>query len=67
MILLLHVLDKNQVIFEKNASGDSFWNIVTESVDIKSPHGEGVIFNLKAGNFFGEMGLIQEEGEVLQW
>lgn len=54
----LHVLDKNQVIFEKNASGDSFWNIVTESVDIKSPHGEGVIFNLKAGNFFGEMGLI---------
>ncbi len=54
----LHILNKDDLVFEKDAYGDSFWNVVSESVNIFSPHDKNTVFNLQSGNFFGEMGLI---------
>jgi len=58
----LHVLDKGEVVFEKDAYGDSFWNIVAENVDILSPREEGIVFNLKAGGFFGILSYLRGRG-----
>lgn len=54
----IHVLDQGEVVFEKDAHGDTFWSVVSGSVDINSPVNPEQSFNLGQGNFFGEMGLI---------
>jgi thioredoxin reductase/Fe-S-cluster-containing hydrogenase component 2/CRP-like cAMP-binding protein len=52
----LHNKAKGDVVFEKNDYTDSFWSIVTGSVEIDI--GGNRKITLKQGDFFGEMGLI---------
>ncbi len=47
---------KGDVIFEKNDYTDSFWSVVTGSVEIEVDAKRKIV--LKQGDFFGEMGLI---------
>lgn len=54
----IHVLKKGEVVFEKNAFGDTFWNVISGGVRIFSPQDSSKVFELGAGSFFGEMGLI---------
>lgn len=54
----IKVLGKNDLIFEKDDYGDSFWNVVSGKVGVISPHDPEKLYVLKPGYFFGEMGLI---------
>jgi CRP-like cAMP-binding protein/thioredoxin reductase/Fe-S-cluster-containing hydrogenase component 2 len=52
----LHSMSKGDVVFEKNDYTDTFWSIVSGSVEIEV--GPSRYIKLGVGDFFGEMGLI---------
>jgi thioredoxin reductase/Fe-S-cluster-containing hydrogenase component 2/CRP-like cAMP-binding protein len=52
----LHMKDVGAVVFEKNDYTDSFWSVVSGSVEIEITPERRIA--LKQGDFFGEMGLI---------
>ena len=52
----VHTPDKGDVIFERNDYTDTFFSIISGSVEIVLPTGANVVIN--QGNFFGEMGLV---------
>ena len=52
----IHVKNSGDVVFEKNEHTDSFWSIVSGSVEIEVGSSRRV--TLAVGDFFGEMGLI---------
>jgi thioredoxin reductase/CRP-like cAMP-binding protein/Fe-S-cluster-containing hydrogenase component 2 len=54
----IHVMNKDQTVFNKDDYGDSFWNVVSGKVAVISPYDPAVTYPLAAGHFFGEMGLI---------
>ena len=51
-----HSLNKTDVVFEKNDYTDTFWSVVSGSVEIEV--GPSRVVKLGVGDFFGEMGLI---------
>jgi CRP-like cAMP-binding protein/thioredoxin reductase/Fe-S-cluster-containing hydrogenase component 2 len=51
-----HSLNKADVVFEKNDYTDTFWSVVSGSVEIEV--GPARVVKLGVGDFFGEMGLI---------
>ena len=51
-----HSLNKIDVVFEKNDYTDTFWSVVSGSVEIEV--GPSRVVKLGVGDFFGEMGLI---------
>lgn len=52
----VHLKNSGDVLFEKNDHSDSFWSIVSGSVEIEVDASRRI--TLAAGDFFGEMGLI---------
>ena len=52
----LHSMNKGDVVFEKNDYTDTFWSIVSGSVEIEVAPSRYV--KLGVGDYFGEMGLI---------
>ena len=52
----LHSMAKSDVVFAKNDYTDTFWSIVSGSVEIEVDATRKI--TLKQGDFFGEMGLI---------
>lgn len=54
----IHACKERELVFEKNAFGDTFWNIISGSVGVVSPETGEVVYTLSQGSFFGEMGLI---------
>jgi CRP-like cAMP-binding protein/thioredoxin reductase/Fe-S-cluster-containing hydrogenase component 2 len=54
----IHILNKGDTVFEKDAYGDSFWNVISGSVAVLSPFNPDELYRLVPGNFFGEMGLM---------
>ena len=52
----LHEMTCGEVVFEKNDYTDTFWSVVSGSVEIEV--GENRRVTLGVGDFFGEMGLI---------
>lgn len=56
----VRVLPRGEVIFNRNDYSNSFFSILEGRVAIQSEgqNGEEAVFGVKAGNFFGEMGLL---------
>ena len=52
----LHNMSKGDIVFQKNDYTDSFWSVVSGSVEIEVSADRRI--PLKQGDFFGEMGLI---------
>jgi CRP-like cAMP-binding protein/thioredoxin reductase/Fe-S-cluster-containing hydrogenase component 2 len=52
----LHVIQPQGVVFEKDEHTDTFWSVVSGSVEVEVAAGRTV--TLSTGDFFGEMGLI---------
>jgi CRP-like cAMP-binding protein/Fe-S-cluster-containing hydrogenase component 2/thioredoxin reductase len=52
----LHNLNRGDIVFEKNDYTDTFWSVVSGSVEIEITPERKI--PLKQGDFFGEMGLI---------
>lgn len=52
----LQVFQNGEIVFNKNDYTDSFWSIVSGSVNIEITPSKSV--KVDQGNFFGEMGLI---------
>jgi CRP-like cAMP-binding protein/Fe-S-cluster-containing hydrogenase component 2 len=52
----VHEVDVGQIIFEKDDHTDSFWSVVSGSVEIEVDQERRV--TLAPGDFFGEIGLI---------
>lgn len=58
----LHLKDKDEVVFKKNDYTDTFWSIVSGSVEIEINAGRRI--RLTQGEFFGEMGLLSGRRRV---
>lgn len=56
------VMGSGEVVFEKNDYTDTFWSVLEGSVRVELEQGGGVI--LRAGEFFGEMGLLSGRRRV---
>jgi thioredoxin reductase/Fe-S-cluster-containing hydrogenase component 2/CRP-like cAMP-binding protein len=58
----LHLKEKDDVVFKKNDYTDTFWSIVSGSVEIEINAGQRI--RLSHGEFFGEMGLLSGRRRV---
>lgn len=58
----LHIKNKGEIVFEKNDYTDTFYSIVSGSVEIEIGGGRHV--TLSQGQFFGEMGLLSGRRRV---
>ena len=56
----VHVLPRGQVVFKLNDYSNSFYSILSGAIAIETrgKSGDAAVFGLKAGEFFGEMGLL---------
>ncbi|NDC38971.1 MAG: cyclic nucleotide-binding protein, partial [Proteobacteria bacterium] len=52
----VHQKDVGQVVFERNDYTDTFWSVVSGSVEIEVPGKPSIV--ISEGNFFGELGLL---------
>jgi len=58
----LHRKDSGDVLFEKNDYSDTFWSVISGSVEIELDEKRKV--TLEAGGYFGEMGLLSGRRRV---
>lgn len=58
----LHMKDKGEVVFERNDYTDTFWSVITGSVEVEISDKRRV--TIGAGEFFGEMGLLSGRRRV---
>jgi CRP-like cAMP-binding protein/thioredoxin reductase/ferredoxin-like protein FixX len=54
----VHLKQPGEDVFQKNDYSNTFYTVVEGSVDVWLDRSGKKSFNIKAGNFFGEMGLL---------